>query len=270
MTQSNTRKFSFFFQSVKDVFVFFFSLVRKVRKTKIFFFISFLPVFMAFIVKFSQIFSLARNIEGIYIFNNMIMAFYMQFLILILALFYGTSVSSEELEGKTLTYLTTRPVSKSAIIIGKYVSYTVLIIIMTTVGVVFSFLVLNLNELYELSLYKILLRDVAVLGLGLMCYTAFFTFVGTILKRSIMFGLIFSFGWENVIQYFPGSTQKFTIVHYLKSLLPSSSTGRFSFLLFRLEPSSTGTAIFMLFLISAVFLVLACVLFTFKEYILED
>jgi ABC-2 type transport system permease protein len=103
-----------------------------------------------------------------------------------------------------------------------------------------------------------------------MCYTAFFTFIGTILKKSIMFGLIFSFGWENVIQYFPGSTQKFTIVHYLKSLLPSVSRGRFSFLLFRLEPSSTGTSIFMLFLIAAVFIVLACVLFTYKEYILKD
>lgn len=270
MKQSDTKKVSFFFQSAKDVFAFFFSLARKVRKTKIFFLISFLPVFMAFIVKFSQIFSMARDIEGIYIFNNMIMTFYMQFLILILALFYGTSVSSEEMEGKTLTYLTTRPVSKSAIIIGKYVAYAGLIIIMTSLGVVFSFLVLNLNELYDLSLYRILLRDVAVLGLGLMCYTAFFTFVGTILKRSIMFGLIFSFGWENVIQYFPGSTQKFTIVHYLKSLLPSSSTGRFSFLLFRLEPSSTGNSVFMLFLITGVFLGLACILFTFKEYIMED
>jgi ABC-2 type transport system permease protein len=270
MTQRDTKKVSFFLQSVKDVFAFFFSLVKKVRKTKIFFFISFIPVFMAFVVKFSQIFSLTRDIEGIYIFNNMIMMFYMQFLILILALFYGTSVSSEELEGKTLTYLTTRPISKSAIIIGKYLAYTVLVVIMTTLGVVFSFLVLNLNQLYELSLYRILLRDVAVLGLGLMCYTAFFTFVGTILKRSIMFGLIFSFGWENVIQYFPGSTQKFTIVHYLKSLLPSPSTGRFSFLLFRLEPSSTANSIFMLFLISGVFLGLACILFTFKEYIMED
>lgn len=262
--------FSFFTRSVKDVFSFFLGHSMKVRKTKIFFIVSFLPVFMAFMVKFSQIFQITRNIEGIYIFNNMIMAFYLQFMILILALFYGTSVTSEELEGKTLTYLTTRPISKPAIIVGKYLAYTALTIFMTTVGVFFSFIVLNLNDLTDLALYSTLLRDVAVLALGLMCYTAFFTFVSTILKRSIMFGLIFSFGWENVIQYFPGSTQKFTIVHYLKSLLPGPSTRRFSFLLFRLEPTSTGTAVFMLFLIAAVFLVLACLLFTYKEYILED
>jgi len=225
---------------------------------------------MAFVVKFSQIFQLSRDIEGIYIFNNMIIAFYLQFLILILALFYGSSVMSEELEGKTLTYLTTRPISKSAIIVGKYLAYTMMIVFMVTLGVAFSFLVLNLSELRSVSLYKILFRDVAVLALGLMCYTAFFTFIGTILKKSIMFGLIFSFGWENVIQYFPGSTQKFTIVHYLKSLLPSVSRGRFSFLLFRLEPSSPAAAIFMLFLIAAVFIILACALFTYKEYILKD
>lgn len=270
MSPKNTGKFGFFVKSAKDVFSFFFSLAKKSRRTKIFFVLSFLPVFMAFVVKFSQIFQLSRDIEGIYIFNNMIIAFYLQFLILILALFYGSSVLSEDLEGKTLTYLTTRPVSKSSIIVGKYLAYTVMIIFMVTMGVVFSFLVLNLSELRDLSIYKILFRDVAVLALGLMCYTAFFTFIGTFLKKSIMFGLIFSFGWENVIQYFPGSTQKFTIVHYLKSLLPSVSRGRFSFLLFRLEPSSTATSIFMLFLIAAVFVVLACVLFTYKEYILKD
>jgi ABC-2 type transport system permease protein len=270
MNPTDTGKFAFFIKSTKDVFSFFFTLTKKSRRTKIFFILSFLPVFMAFVVKFSQIFQLSRDIEGIYIFNNMVIAFYLQFLILILALFYGSSVTSEELEGKTLTYLTTRPVSKSSIIVGKYLAYSVIIVFMVTLGVLFSFLILNLSELRDLSLYRALFRDVAVLALGLMCYTAFFMFIGTILKKSIMFGLIFSFGWENVIQYFPGSTQKFTIVHYLKSLLPSVSRGRFSFLLFRLEPSSTATSIFMLFLIAAVFVVLACVLFTHKEYILKD
>lgn len=270
MSPKNTGKMAFFIKSTKDVFSFFFVLAKKSRRTKIFFILSFLPVFMAFVVKFAQIFQLSRDIEGIYLFNNMIIAFYLQFLILILSLFYGSSVTSEELEGKTLTYLTTRPVSKSSIIVGKYLAYTLMIVFMVALGVVFSFVVLNLDGLRNLSLYRVLFRDVGVLALGLMCYTAFFTFIGTVLKKSIMFGLIFSFGWENVIQYFPGSTQKFTIVHYLKSLLPSVSRGRFSFLLFRLEPSSTVTSIFMLFLIAAVFIVLACVLFTYKEYVLKD
>lgn len=232
--------------------------------------ISFVPVIMAFIIKFNRVFSERSSIDSLYFFSNMIVVFYLQFLILILALFFGTSIISEELEGKSLAYLTTRPVSKAAIILGKYAAYASLVILMTAAGVVISFLVLNVNRLLDFSIYRILLRDVAVLSLGIICYTAFFTFIGAFLKRSIMFGLIFSFGWENVIQYFPGSTQRFSIVHYLKSLLPVQTGGRFSFLLFRLEPSSVGMALFMLFLLTGVFLGLACLLFYLKEYIVED
>jgi len=237
---------------------------------KLFFLISIIPVVVALIIKINQFFSDRTAIQGIYIFNNMTVVMYLQFLILILALFYGTSVCSEEMEGKTLTYLTTRPIAKSAILLGKYAAYTSLIIILTAIGVTLSFFILNLNDLLNFSLYKILLRDVVVLSLGLICYTSFFTFIGTIMKKSIIFGLVFSFGWENVIQYFPGSTQRFAIAHYLKSLLPAPKTGRFSFLMFRLEPSPPLLAVFMILLITVVFLGLACVLFSWKEYIFED
>jgi len=259
-----------YWASMIRTFSFFFAMGKKARRTKVFFVLSLLPVAIAVVVKLNQVFSEGGGREGIYIFSNIIMAFYLQFLILILALFFGTSICSEELEGKTLTYLTTRPVPKSAIVLGKYMAYSLLIIFMVMIGVTLSFVILNMNRLLDLSIYPILLRDLGVLIIGMICYTAFFTFIGTFLKKSVLFGLLFSFGWENVIQYFPGTTQKFTIVHYLKSLIPSPSTGGFSFLLFRLEPSSTWSSIFMLFLITAVFLSLACLFFSKKEYILED
>lgn len=270
MNQKDTGRLAFFFSSFRNVFSFFFSMGKRGRKTKVFSLISFLPVIMALVIQFAKVFSSRSDIQGIYIFSNIIIAFYLQFLILILALFFGTSVCSEELEGNTLTYLTTRPIPKPALILGKYAAYTVLICFMTVIGVFVSFFVLNMNDLLNISLYKILFRDIAVLCLGIICYTAFFTFIGTFLKKSVMFGLVFSFGWENVIQYFPGSTQRFAIAHYLKSLLPAPSGGRFSFLLFRLEPTSPGMSVFMLFLITSIFLGLACLLFSWKEYIIQD
>jgi len=270
MSMGESVKRSFILSSVKKIFSVFFSYGKRARKTKAFYIISSLPVLIALVIKCVQFFSVKIDIEGAYIFSNMIMSFYLQFLILILALFFGTSVCSEELEGKTLTYLTSRPIPKSAIILGKYAAYTLLTVIMTSIGVVLAFFILNLNNLFNLSIYKILLRDISVLSLGLICYTAFFAFVGTFLKKSILFGLLFSFGWESVIQYFPGSTQRFAIVHYLKSLLPASSGGKFSILLFRLEPTPPGTAVLMLFFITGIFLALACLIFTQKEYLIED
>lgn len=264
------KGFSFFLHSIGRVFSFFFSYGWRIRRTKVFILIGLLPVAMAALIRIPQAFSQSEYIRGMTVFSNMIMVFYLQFLILILALFFGSSICSEEVESKTLTYLTTRPVSKSAVVLGKYAAYILLMGFIVTTGIILAFIILNFENLLDLSLYKILGRDIGVLLLGLICYTAFFTFLGTVIKKSILFGLVFAFGWENVIQYFPGSTQKFTIVHYLKSLLPASSSPHFSFLTFRLESTAPGNSIFMLFLIAAGFLFLACLVFTFKEYIYED
>jgi ABC-type transport system involved in multi-copper enzyme maturation permease subunit len=201
------------------------------------------------------------------------MAFNLQVLILVLGLFYGTSICSEELEGKTLTYLTTRPVEKSSIILGKYAAYAVFLVFMLAAAVIVSFLILHFDRLLDFTAWAAMLRSLGVLVLGLLCYMGLFTLVGTFLKKSILFGLFFSFGWENIVQYFPGSTQKFTIMHYLKSLLPvesSAGAGKLSFLLFRLEPSPPGAAIATLLFLTVVFLALACLVFSRKEYILED
>jgi ABC-type transport system involved in multi-copper enzyme maturation permease subunit len=270
MTPLPPAGFRFFLGSVGRVFTVFFRQGRKARRTRFFLLFSFLPVAVSLVIKFNQIFSEKPGREGGYLFTNLIMLFYLQMIILIVALFYGTSVCSEEVEGKTLPYLITRPVPRAAVVLGKYAAYTAVMIGMVTLGLVFSFLVLNLDRLLDPSLYGLLGRYLGVLLLGLIAYGAFFSFLGSSLKRSIFFGLLFSFGWENIIQYFPGSTQRLAIAHYLKSFLPPASPGRLSFLTFRLEPTSPGLSLLMLFIVTAAFLALACLFFSKKEYSLED
>lgn len=259
-------------RAARSVFSLFFFVARKARKTRVFFLISVLPVVVALVVQASRIFSPGTEAGGPAIFSNVIMGFNLQFLILVLSLFYGTSICSEELEGKTLTYLTTRPVSKSAIIAGKYAAFAVSLAVMIAANVIISFVILNVDQGFDSAGALAMIKGLGVLILGLLAYMAFFAMVGTFLKKSILFGLFFSFGWENVVQYFPGSTQKFTIMHYLKSLLPvgSAGGGRFAFLTFRLEPSPPVAAIVTLLFLTALFLGAACLIFSRKEYIFED
>jgi ABC-2 type transport system permease protein len=270
MPANSTAGFRFFWHSVGRVFAVFFPQGRKARRTRFFFLFSFLPVAVSLVIKFNQIFSGRSGGGNGYLFNNLIMLFYLQLIILILALFYGTSVCAEEVEGRTLPYLVTRPVPKAAVVLGKYAAYTIVMVGMVTLGLVFSFLVLNIDRLLNPAIYQVLGRYLGVLVLGVIAYAALFTFLGSFMKRAILFGLLFCFGWENVIQYFPGSTQRLAIAHYLKSFLPATSSGRFSILTFRLEPTKAGLALLMLFLITAALLALACLFFTKKEYILDD
>jgi hypothetical protein len=150
------------------------------------------------------------------------------------------------------------------------VAYTLLVSLMVVFSLTLSFVIMNVNRLGDLGIYKVLVRDGGVLLLGIWCYAAFFTFLGVILKKAIFFGLIFSFGWENVIQYFPGKTQKLAIVHYLKSLLPPLSQEGFPFLLFRLEPTPPGEAVLILLGLMILFLALSCGLYSWKEFIIDS
>jgi len=55
-------------------------------------------------------------------------------------------------------------------------------------------------------------------------------------------------------------------------LLPqfTTSAGRLSFLFIRLEPTRPWLAVLILLAVASVFLVLACLIFSFKEYLFED
>jgi len=258
-------------RSVREVFAFFVFLGRKTGKTRVFALLGLIPVALAVV---GRIVLHGRTGDMAAVFTEILMVFFLQFYIVILSLFFGTSVTAEEVEGKTLSYLVTRPIPKPAVVLGKYAAYALLMSLMVAVSLALSYFILNAARLGQPSLYLTFLGYLGVLILGVLAYTAFFAFLGTLLKKAIILGLVFGFGWENVIQYFPGSTQKFSIVHYLKSVLPyrpiGGGGGRLSVLLFRLEPTAPIAAVLMLTAIAAAFLALACWVFRTKEYLYEE
>lgn len=248
---------------------FYFFLGRKSVRTRLFAALGLIPVALAVAVRIAMV---GRPEEIMTFFNDTLMTFFLQFYIVIVALFFGTSICGEEVEGKTLPYISTKPVPRSAIIAGKFGASFLLQSIMVAVGLTLSFGIMNAERVFSAGMPQLFLRSVAALLLGVAAYTALFAFLGTLLKRSIIIGLIFGLGWENVIQYFPGSTQKLSVAHYLKSLLPyhAAGGGKYSFLLYRLEPTSAALSVLTLVLITAVFLAAACLVFSVREYRFDE
>ena len=65
-----------------------------------------------------------------------------------------------------------------------------------------------------------LLVDLGLLALGLAVYGGVFAFVGAFFKRPLVIGLVFAFGWEQVVLALPGYLKQFTIAYYLQALVP--------------------------------------------------
>src|SRR6185503_15060829 len=154
------------------------------------------------------------------IFGLMIWVFYLRFTVPVLGVFYGTSLIADEVEDKTITYLFTRPIPKGAVLVGKYFAYLActLFVVLPSVVIVYLSIVPMRGSLG--ASFLDLLKDLALLAIGLSVYGAVFAFIGARFKRPLLVGLVFIFGWEQAALAFPGYLKKFTVAYYLQAMVP--------------------------------------------------
>jgi ABC-2 type transport system permease protein len=160
-------------------------------------------------------------VGGAPIFGIMIWLLYVRFIVPVLGVFYGTALIADEVDDRTITYLFTRPIPRGAVLLGKYLAYlacTTLLILPSVVLVYFLLVPLGQGSLGRS--FPLLLADLGMLAAGLAAYGALFAAVGARLKRPLVIGLVFAFGWEPGILLFPGYLKRLTVAYYLQALVP--------------------------------------------------
>jgi ABC-type transport system involved in multi-copper enzyme maturation permease subunit len=154
------------------------------------------------------------------VFGLMIWLLYIRFIVPILGVFFGTSLIADEVEDKTITYLFTRPIPRSAVLLGKYLAYVACTVLLVLPSVILVFfLIVPMGGSSIASEFPALLTDLAMLALGLIAYGAVFALVGTRLKRPLIIGLVFAFGWEPAVLLFPGYLKRVTVAYYMQALV---------------------------------------------------
>ena len=213
-------------------------------------------------------------VGGPSIFGMMIWLLYVRFIVPVLGVFYGTALIADEVDDKTITYLFTRPIPRGAVLIGKYLAYLVctVLLILPTVTLVF-FLIVPLGEGSVGQAFPSLLTDLGMLALGLATYGALFAFIGARLKRPLVIGLVFTFGWEPTIMLVPGYLKQLTVAYYLQSLvphvMPDDSTLTALLQVFSDVPP-IGASLAALAIITGLALWLAARTVETREYVLEQ
>lgn len=185
------------------------------------------PVVLALVFRLVATFGLAMvrvnamRLGGESIFGGMFWLLYLRFVIPVLGVSYGTALIADEVEDKTLTYLFTRPIRRGAVLVGKYLAYLVCtgLVVLPSVMLVF-FLIVPVGGGSVGRAFPSLAIDLGLLALGLSAYGAVFAFIGTWLRRPLVVGLVFAFGWEQLALFVPGYLRRVTIAYYLQALAP--------------------------------------------------
>lgn len=213
------------------------------------------------------------TLGGPTIFGLMMWAIFVQFCVPVLGVFYGTALIADEVEDKTITYLFTRPIPRSAVLVGKYLAYLVCTIFVVLPAVVLIWLLIVPIGGSLGQGFPDLVKDLGLLALGLVVYGALFALVGAVFKRPLLAGLVFVFGWETVVMALPGNLKRFTVAFYLRGLvphtMPANSPLSIIEALFR-ETPPLGLCLFWLMTITLVSLYLAGRAVTNREYVLEQ
>jgi len=186
------------------------------------------PVVLAFAIRALatlELTSITRvngaQVGGASLFGVMIWLLYIRFVVPVLGIFYGTALIADEVDDKTITYLFTRPIPRSAVLMGKYLAYLICTTLLVLPSVVLVYLfVIPINGGRIGEAFPSLVVDLAVLAVGLAAYGSVFALVGAWLRRPLVVGLVFAFGWEPAVLLFPGYLKRLTVGYYLQGLVP--------------------------------------------------
>jgi ABC-type transport system involved in multi-copper enzyme maturation permease subunit len=238
-----------------------------------------LPVLIAVVIRLLAAAELPMGqangirLTGPIIFGLMIWMLFVRFCIPVLAVFYGTSLIADEVEDKTITYLFSRPISREAVLLGKYLAYLACTVCVVLPSVILMWMLLVPIGGSLGANFIDLVKDLGVIVLGLAVYGAVFALVGAAFKRPLLVGLLFIFGWETVVTLVPGNLKRLSVAFYLEGLvphaMPSDSAVRLLQSIFRETPSLTVSLV-SLAVIEIACLALAARMVANREYVLEQ
>jgi ABC-2 type transport system permease protein len=213
---------------------------------------------------------IGARMSGFQLYGVVIVFYYVRNILPLAALFYATSLIADEVEGKTLTYLLTRPIRRSAILAGKFAAYLVTMLSLSLPATLLTFFLLTTaTGLTGMGRYiPDLFRDIGVVGLAVVSYGALFCLMGVLLKRPLIPGLLFVFLWE-LLANLPGYLPRFTLTAYLRSLTAHQPVDEgMSEVFMQVLPAWQCLA--TLGVLTTLFLAAAAWIFSRREYVIEQ
>lgn len=135
-------------------------------------------------------------------FVGTMLMFVFQFVVPVVALFVGVAAIGDEIEGRTLTYLFTRPHSRPMVFLARYLGLTMAFAAVLLATILATALVYGTRV-------QITGREAAATAgigvLGFLTYAAFFAALRVFVQRALFAGFLFAFIFEGFVSKIPHS-----------------------------------------------------------------
>ncbi len=249
------------------------------KKTLWMIILSLIPVVSALLLWLIKPILLKEGIHISDLFPKITFLFFLHFILPVISIFIGSAVLADEVDERTLPYLLVRPIPRWSITLSKLLSAIITggAIILISLSLTYTIIIVDGGSKRWISDLPLFFQCFGVLMLGLMAYTPLFALLGGTLKRPVLTGLFFAFGWESWVAFIPTNIKFFTVVSYLHRLFPRLNQARETDvktmilnIILPTKQTSILTSLLIIIAMSAIFTSLCLSLLYIKEYRLEQ
>jgi ABC-type transport system involved in multi-copper enzyme maturation permease subunit len=198
-----------------------------------------------------------------YVFSYFVVfSLFVGFLLPIWSLSFATEAIAGEREGRSLTWLLTRPLPRSSIYLAKFLAVLPWSLALNLGGFALLCILARRPGLLALRMYW-----PAILG-GTLAFCALFHLIGACFRRAAVVALVYSLFLETLVGSMPGYMKRLSIAFYTRCLMFEAAQG------YGLEPEKPsiylpvdGTTAWVVILgLTIVFLLTGMVVFSRREY----
>lgn len=145
------------------------------------------------------------------------------------ALVCGSAVITEEIEDRTITYLFSRPIPRSAVLLGRWLAALVVVSVLLGLSAVLTAKLAACSTapgpLVD-SRITVPLLTAALLGGAV--YSGLFAVAGVFFRHPMIVGLGYAFAVEGLLANLPGRNQVLTVQYYLRSVIAATGSSSWS------------------------------------------
>ena len=146
---------------------------------------------------------------------------YLQFIVLYTCFLYASALLTAETEDRTMTYLISRPIPKTEILLYKYIGYLVSMFTLFAIPIILNYIILAIyggagDILRNLDVLAYILGGVF---LAVMVWGALFIMLAAYFKNPLMPGFFYCLIWESFVANLGGSLPKATVTYYVRSFV---------------------------------------------------
>jgi ABC-2 type transport system permease protein len=146
-------------------------------------------------------------------------------LIPIVALLLATSAFGNEIEDRTLPYLTMKPAPRLRIVLEKWLATMLVALPALLIGLAAMTLVASRGPVETASrvaapadLWPLIGAMTAASVAGVVLLTAIFLLIGLVVPRALLAGMVYVFAWESLLGRFLPGVQSLSVRHAVESI----------------------------------------------------